>query len=294
MTTLIYNCNWSTLEDQKVLHNMLPVMHDYGDRYSEVYSPGTDSTTILKGPTEHHMYIDSMLRIKTRKRCYLINLKATHVGFGRQRQPLETPLKVQACFLSTVDWEAKYLDAEHFFLVAQNPVLPMGPRIGPYDFSFSAYVGSMYEDLVMGLMALKSVCHKDSPSNRYHLKVLPLGAAINMKSPCGSAFGPLLVPAYLIALQYAISVCINDSWITTLEFVDHTRALSPYVQVPNVHILTTSKDPLDFSYGRGSPALLGPTDPFCKLGHGKNNAAVANNSNLRDLADVEAYVTWPR
>lgn len=298
---VFFNSNWSTKAEQLQLHALLPKEHEFGDRKSVL----ADSS-IIEGSEAHNNYADRLLRIKTRKRATLVTLKATHMGFGRYRRP--TNAIILCCFTAVTDWEAPFLDAETFFLI-REPLIPIGPKVGPYNFSFSAYIGSLYEDIVMSLMILKTsadsvnamaqtVASVEAPGpQKVHLKIVPLGVGPFIKNKFGDNIGPTLSQAYLVALQYACSVMIDSSWIETLEFVDFTKGLSPYLNIQHVRIMTTSRDVLDYTGSSGIPALLAPCDAFLKIGHGEKSivSTIAKNSNLLDSMAIEPhYVSWPK
>jgi len=298
---VFFNSNWSTKAEQVQLHALLPKEHEFGDKKSTL-----SDLTIIEGPEAHASYADRLLRIKTRKRATLVTLKATHMGFGRYRKP--TNAIILCCFAAVTDWEAPFLDAETFFLL-HNPLVPIGPQVGPYHFAFSTYIGSLYEDLIMSLMILKTsadsvnamaqtVASADAPGpQKVHLKIVPLGVGPFIKTKYGDVIGPTLSQAYLVALQYACNVMLNSSWIETLEFVDFTKGLSPYLHIQNVRIMTTSRDVLDYTGSSGIPALLAPCDAFLKIGHGEKSivSTISKNSNLLDCMAIEPhYVSWPK
>lgn len=297
---VFFNSNWSTKAEQVLLHSLLPKEHDFGDKRSVLFDG-----TVIEGPEEHAKYADRILRIKTRKRSTLVTVKATHTGFGRYRKP--TNAIILSCFAAVIDWEAPFLDAETFYLI-NNATVPIGPKIGPYNFAFASYISSMYEDIVMSLMILKIsaesvnalaknvACADSSRSDRVHLKLVPLGVGPFIKTKYGNIIGPLISQAYLVAVQYACSVIIDQRWVETLEFVDFTKALSPFIQIPGVRVMTTSRDVLDYSDAVGIPALLAPCDAFLKIGHGEKSimSTISKNSNLLESIALDPhYVSWP-
>jgi hypothetical protein len=298
---VFFNSNWSTLTEQIALHSLMPKEHEFGDRKSIL-----SDSTVIEGPEAHGSYVDRALRIKTRKRSTLVTIKATHMGFGRYRKP--TNAIILCCFTAVTDWEAPFLDAETFFLF-EDPLVPIGPKIGPYNFAFSSYIGSLYEDIVMSLMILKTssesvnamaqtVASAEAQGpQKVHLKIVPLGVGPFIKTKYGDNIGPYLSQAYLIALQYACNVMLNSSWIDTLEFVDFTKGLSPYLHIQHLKIITTSRDVLDYTGSTGIPALLAPCDAFLKIGHGEKSivSTIAKNSNLLECMAIEPhYVSWPK
>jgi hypothetical protein len=119
-------------------------------------------------------------------------------------------------------------------------------------------------------------------------------------------------------------VSIDDSWVDTLEFVDHFKgAVSPILNVKKVRIISaSSRDAFDYGvdYGvdqrgdhRGDPsesassvapgvvpAIIAPMDTFCRLGGTENEKnkniayTMASGSNLRQcvIRDPE-FKAWP-
>jgi hypothetical protein len=284
-----FNSIWSTEQEQSQLHSLLPESHDYGDQRAIL-----EDGTILVGKQNHDAYADSNLRIKTRKRCTIVQLEATHTGTFASRLPLEKPMKTLVCFCSVPDWHATELDVEMFLLKPAESNCIM-PRIGQYNFYFCNYIMSMYEDLVMCLNALKK-----NSTQRLHLKMIPLAVGHTIKTRYGDYLGSQIIPAYLLALQYACNQCIDESWIETLEFVDHSHgSLSPnYVNKKIRIISSSSRDAFDFTGHRGHPAILAPCDAFSKIGGLANekhlSSTLANNSNLRTiLKDPIQFIAWP-
>jgi len=287
MPLVVFNSSWSSREEQVEIHAKLPVSHEFGDRSAELVDG-----TVLKGRAEHDAYVSQQLRMKTKKRCTLINVLATHTGFGLTRGPLEQSLGVLTCFLTVADWHASGLDAETFFL---QPVQSICPRVGQYSFNFTGYMASMYEDIVMALQSIRlSLGQKKA-----HLKVVPLGVGPSIKSRYGDSLAPLVMPAYLMALQYACNEVLHESWVDAVEFVDHSRNLSPFLSLDRVRIYSNSRrDAFDFKdISAGTvPVLLVPCDPFCRIGGKANDknlaATLANNSNLRSQLDALDFMPW--
>lgn len=268
-----------TEDEVRSLYAVLPTSHEYGDKRS-VLADGT----VISGREAHDQLASRDLRLKTRKRVALITTTATHMGTGTWRQPLKAPTTVYIAFVSTADWQAVDLDAESFFLCLDSNL--HGPRIGPYTFNFTAYVASVYEDLCMSLSALRQVAHRDGV--KLHIKLVPLGVGPTIRTRFGDYLGPTVIPAYLTALQYACNAMISDTWTEAIEFVDHTGgAISPFVSVKrSVKVISNStRDALDFSGARGRPAIVAPSDSFCRIGGAptdKNLAAtLAMNTTMR-------------
>jgi len=283
-----YNAVWSSEAEQTKLHSLLPESHDYGDQRAIL-----EDGTILVGKQNHDAYVDSVLRVKTRKRCTILQLEATHMGTFAARIAFPKPMKTLVCFCSIPDWHATELDVEMFFLRPAEPSCIM-PRIGQYNFFFSTYIMSMYEDLVMCLNALK-----ENSKERLHLKMIPLAVGHTIKTRYGDYLGSQIIPSYLLALQYACNQCIDDTWIETLEFVDHSHgSLSPTYSNKKIRIISSSsRDAFDFSGHRGYPAILAPCDAFSKIGGLANekhlSSTLANNSNLRTiLKEPFTFVGW--
>ena len=282
---IIFNSNWSSAQDQFELLNKLPVNHEFGDHKTTL-----SNGTILSTAEEHEMHASNDLRIKTRKRATVFNLTAKSYGLAHARK-LQN-LNVSVCFLAVSDWQAAFLDAERFFIKLDYK-MPMGPLVGPYTLNFSAYMGSVFEDVIMCLMALKTLI---APGIRAHLKILPLGIGPYLKTRFGQNIGLVLIPFYLMALQNACSVFINESWVDTLEFVDFTKTMSPYMELKNIKVITTSRDALDFTGHVGQPMLLAPCDSFLKIGSGEKNLActILQNTNLEELLTKNfGFLPWP-
>jgi hypothetical protein len=289
---VVYNASTSTLTEQQELHALLPIAHEYGDR-SAILADGRS----LQGRQQHDTYVSPDLRIKTRKRCTIVPLVGLYMGSGISQVQLETPLNILCCFTAISDWHASGLDAETFFLRPLDPNdtthrTNMLPRIGPYLFNFPEYVRSMYEDLVMSITSVRNVLLVNNffgLNKRAHLKIFPLGVGPTIKTRYGEYLGPLLIPSYLLALQYACNLMIDESWCETLEFVDHTYGqLSPSVSVRKVRIMSgVSRDAFDFTNTTGIPTVIAPCDSFCRIGGSNNDktlaSTIANNSNLRDI-----------
>jgi hypothetical protein len=272
-----YHSSWSTEADQTLLHEKLPVSHEYGDRRSTL----KDGTTLI-GKAQHDAYASPELRIRCRKRCSVFRVKAG------ERQ-------VYLCFSSIPDWQALGLDVESFFLTPFNNHLP---RIGPYGFNIGSYISSIYEDLAMSLCALKK--SRASEKDKFHLKLVPLGIGPTVRTRFGDYISPVILPAYLLALQYACIYNINESWVDSLEFVDHTRgSLSPFVNLTNVRIISnTSRDAYDFNGCTGIPAIVAPCDSFCVIGSTAEDktlaTTLANYSDLREkVSGPITFTSWP-
>lgn len=284
MPQVFFNSYWSTESDQKQLHSLLPVSHEYGDKKS-ILKDGS----VLSGRTEHALYASDELRIKTRKRCTVLQVSAEIA-------------KVLACFVAVPDWHASGLDVETFFLRHSNAMetLPM-PRVGPYTFSFHSYVTNVYEDLQMALCCVKASLPQGS---KCHLKIVPLGVGPSIRTRYGEFLGNTIIPPYLLALQIACNVTVDDTWVDTLEFVDHFRGfVSPQLSLKRVRIISASSRDA-FDYGGISaeivPAIIAPMDPFCVLGglpddKNKNIAfTMASASDLRERVSEETtFIGWP-
>lgn len=276
-----YHSGWSTEADQKLLHEKLPLSHEYGDRRSTL----KDGTTLI-GKPQHDAYASLELRIRCRKRCSVFKVNASSNAATRQ---------VFVCFSSIPDWQGVGLDVESFYLTAHSSHLP---RIGPYGFNVGSYISSVYEDLVMSLQALKN--SRTSTKDKYHLKLVPLGVGPTVRTRFGDYIAPVVLPAYLLALQYACIYNINETWVDTLEFVDHTRgSLSPFVNLVNVRIISnTSRDAFDFTGSTGVPAIVAPCDSFCVIGSTSEDKSLAttlaNHSDLRELVkEAPEFKSWP-
>lgn len=293
MPVVYFNSYWSSEAEQKQLHSLLPVSHEYGDKKS-VLQDGS----VLSGRTEHALYASDELRIKTRKRCLVMALKPDSAAAPSTEVRAS---EVTACFVAVPDWHASGLDVETFFLRHTNAAetLPM-PRVGPYTFSFHAFLTNVYEDLQMSLCALKT----SLAGSKCHLKIVPLGVGPSIRTRYGEFLGNSIIPPYLLALQIACNVSVDDSWVDTLEFVDHFRGfVSPQLSLKRVRIISaSSRDAFDFGgLAVGiRPAIIAPMDPFCVLGgqpedKNKNIAfTMASSSNLRSAVSEETtYVPWP-
>lgn len=294
MALVVFNGAHSTVAEQVALHSRLPVSHEYGDR--KAILPGGATLT---GRKEHDGWVPPDLRIRCRKRCTLMPVVATHTGTGMNRAALREPAQILTCFLSTPDWHASGLDAEAFFLRNIQSVPPtLLPRVGSYCFDVGAFVSSFYEDLAMALASMRLM----AGGARLHLKIVPVGVGSSIRTRYGEPLGPLLVPAYLLAMQYVLATVLDETWVETLEFVDHSHGmLTPYVKLRGIRIISGStRDAFDFAGCSAVPAILAPADAFCRVGGSpsdKNLAAtLANNSNIRDImasAGVVQYLQWP-
>lgn len=286
-----FNKGWSTEEDQRLLHKSLPVAHDYGDRWSML-----DSGAELVGRQAHDLHLAPEVRIRTRKRCSLCVVSATHVGSGAARRILETPFDVLVSFTATPDWHAVGLDAEYFFLRPFDDKQAW-PRLGPYMFAFTTFLTSVYEDLVMSLTAIRSNLH----GRKVHLKLVPLGVGPTIRTRYGDLLGPAMIPVYVVALQYALLAMVDATWVHCIEFVDSLHGqMSPFVSIPHVQIVSgQSRDAFDFSRSDApARAVLAPCDSFCRIGGLEKDktlaATLANNSNLRDIVKQDPqFVAWP-
>jgi hypothetical protein len=166
-------------------------------------------------------------------------------------------------------------------------------------FLFTSFVSSVYEDLVMCLSIVRSAAL--ARNDKVHLKMVPLGVGPTIRTRYGDFLGPLLIPAYVVALQYAITAIVDDSWVAVLEFVDSMHGqLSPYVNVPHVQVLSgLARDAFDFSRSEAvMRAVIAPCDSFCRVGGSDKDktlaATLANNSNLRDLTNSIDFIAWPQ
>ena len=272
-----YHSSWSTEADQILLHEKLPLTHEYADRRSTL----KDGTTLI-GKSDHDAYASPELRIRCRKRCSVVKVTSNE-------------RLIHLCFSAIPDWQAIGLDIESFFLTTHSSHLP---RIGPYGFNIGAYISSVYEDLAMSLHALKM--SRGSLKDKFHLKLVPLGVGPTVRTRFGDYIAPIVLPAYLLALQYACIYNISDSWVDTLEFVDHTRgSLSPFVNLVNVRIISsTSRDAYDFSGSTGIPAIVAPCDCFCVIGSTTEDKSLAttlaNHSDLRTkVKGPITFKSWP-
>jgi len=291
---VFFNKHLSTSEDQKYLHERLPIKHEYGDR-SATLSNGDK----IFGRSEHDKIVDKRLRIKARKRCTLFNLMATHYGLDINRVQLETAMPVVACFVSVPDWHAEGLDVEENFLLPTNDdVIGRGPRIGIYTFALGSFIESMYEDLVMSITVVRQLFIANKI--KCHLKIIPLGVGPTIRTRYGQYLGPYLISGYLLALQYACNSMLTENWVDTVEIVDHSAGkMTPTLDLRKIRIISNlSRDVLDFSGSVGWPAVICPCDSFCRIGSvkGEKNLAstIAENTNLRSF-DISAYtyINWP-
>lgn len=291
---VFYNKHLSSEKDQKLIHDALPLKHEYGDRNATL-SNGEK----IYGRAEHDRIIDRNTRINGRKRCTLFNLTATHYGQDLNRVELEHPMPVVACFVSVPDWHAEGLDVEQNFLLPTNELsIGKGPRIGIYTFALGNFIESIYEDLVMSITVVRQMFL--SNKIKCHLKIVPLGVGPTIRTRYGQYLGPYLISGYLLALQHACNTMLAEQWVDTLEIVDHTAGkMTPTVDLRKIRIISNlSRDVLDFSGSVGWPAIICPCDSFCKIGSvkGEKNLAstVAENTNLRSF-DISAYtyLQWP-
>jgi hypothetical protein len=292
---IVFNSTKCTAEDQYELLKKLPEAHEFGDGSSQFI---INSETVRYDRQQTDTYLDPELRIKTRKRCSLASLVASHFGIGAMRRPIE-PLEVLACFLSVPDWQAKDLDVERFFLKI-DPSKQIGPSIGKYSFDFSSFALSMYEDLVMSFDAIKDTVVNSKL--KCHLKIVPLGIGPSIKSRFGDFLGPYIIPVYLIVLQFACNACLTSDWVHTVEFVDHSKGyMTPTLDLKGVRILSCiSRDAFDFAglVQDVLPAILLPCDSFCSLTSKTTSrnlvSTLANNSNLRSIDFLQsAFKAWP-
>lgn len=290
---VVYNGAWSNKKQQESIWALLPDSHAFGD--TKTLLP--DGKT-LEGRKAHDEYADPKLRVATRKRCTVTQLTASHIGVASNRISVD-PFRLLACFTCVPDWQASGLDAESFFLLDPSQAATTMPRVGPYAFHFTAYVGSMYEDLTMSLMTMKASALQMGV--RLHLKIVPLGVGPTIRTRNGSPLGPVLMPAYLTALHYACLSLVDSTWCEVVEFVDHTpgRLLSPCINVSGVVTLSGHRDALDYSHSQGGmPAIVAPCDAFCRIGGVPTDkylsATLANNTNLRDILSLKpTFVGWP-
>jgi hypothetical protein len=271
---IVFNSLWSTEEDQKEMQTKLAIRHDFGDSFSIL--PDNQE---LKGHEEHSVWASNELRIKTRKRVTLCEIKAHSSGFGQYKK--KNDIDVLCAFLCVPDWQAPFLEVETYFLRLDN--YANGPRIGPYVFEFGSYMTCIYEDAKMCLQALQGCSH--GTGRKLHLKIAPLGIGPTIKTRNGDFIAPFVVPSYLLAMQFVLTEFIDESWIDTLEFVDFTKTLSPFISKPNVRILTGSRDVLDFQGHKAVPCILVPCDAFLKIGYGTKSvvSTIGQNSNLLEV-----------
>lgn len=308
MALVVFHPRYSSAADQHRLHQLLPVSHEYGDKKATL-----PDGRVIAGRKEHDAWVPAAVRMRCRKRCTIMPLIASHTGIGHSRAALAQPASVIACFVSTPDWHASGLDAEALFLRPLGPPQgpPVGPphgavtlmpRIGSYAFDFQTYLASTYEDLAMAFTSMRQLM---ASGGRYHLKIVPIGVGTGIRTRYGEPLAPMVLPAYLLALQYAIAAFVDESWVDTLEFIDHAHgSLTPYVQnYKRVRIMSAStRDVYDFSGATGLPAVMAPADAFCRIGGSpgdKNLAAtMANNSNMRQLlaatkpAGIINFLPW--
>lgn len=296
---VVYNANWSTLDDQRALHSLLPVNHQYGDRISTL----ADGRRLL-GSRAHDDYCPRALRVRCRKRATCLMVRAhSRGGYGPHRQePLDTPLDIMACFVAVPDWQAEGLDAEAMFLRHVTPDVSMANRVGPsgnYTFDFNAYIMNTAEDIFMGLWSLRQ--HALAAKSRVHLKMAPLAVGPSIRTRFGDPLAPLLMPAYVQALSMACHSAVNATWIHTLELIDFTRGqLTPSLRIKGVRIMSGARrDAFDFSGIQDAvlPAILAPCDAFARVGltveSASLSACMANNSNMRQVLQQASFVYVP-
>lgn len=295
---IVFNGSRSTAEEQFQLLNCLPVSHSYGDANTTFVIDGVEKKLSRQ---EVDILVSADLRIKTRKRCILMPLMATHTSSGNMRRPLEERLNVLACFLSVPDWQAVGLEVETHFLKldngsAETGTTAYGPKIGPYSFDFASYALSVYEDLAMCFSTLKTAVL--SNATKCHLKIVPLSVGQNIKTRFGDYLAPYVIPVYIIALQFACKAFLDSSWVQAIEFVDHSGGfMTPVVDLKGIRIMSgVMRDAFDFSSVTAMPAILLPCDAFCVLGSRDRNLAstMANNSNLRSIdLRKSTFTAWP-
>jgi hypothetical protein len=162
---------------------------------------------------------------------------------------------------------------------------------------------SVYEDLVMCLTAIKAYIWPMvvSSKRKAHIKLVPLAVGMSIRTRYGEFLGPLLIPAYLTAVQYACNTFLDDSWVETLEFVDHAYGqLTPVLALRHIRIFSSSvRDAFDFSGATGIPILIAPCDAFSKVGGSPSDKTLAStlaaNSDLSARISKSQYqfVSWP-
>lgn len=300
MALVVFNPRYSSAEEQTRLHQLLPVSHEYGDKKA-VLPDGR----VIAGRREHDAWVPAGVRIRCRKRCTLMPIMASHTGMGHSRAALQAPVGAMACFVSVPDWHASGLDAEALFLrplTGPSGAAALLPRIGSYVFDFQAYIASVYEDLAMALTTMRQFA---ANGTRFHLKIVPIGVGTGIRTRYGEPLAPVILPAYLLAMQYAIAAFVDETWVDTLEFIDHSHgSLTPYIQNSRrLRVLSAStRDVFDFAGATGMPAILAPSDAFCRVGGSQTDknlaATMANNSNIRQLlasakpTGVMQFLAW--
>ena len=286
--TVIYNSLYSSKEDQETLNEGLPMSHEFGDKHS-VLKTGQ----IING-SEHDLVFSHEFRVKTRKRCTIMNVVATHAGSGTRRVKI-VPTDILVCFNSIADWQGP---SENFLVPATIESIYMGPRIGTDIFLFNNFIKSIFQDLLMCFNSLRASMSSHG-LGKLHLKIVPLGVGPTIRNKSGLYLGPLIIPAYLLALEYACLSTIDESWIDTLEFVDHTQGqLSPrHLYLKNIQIISGARDVFDFSACTSVPSIICPCDSFCTIGGRPEDkhisVTMANNSDIREtIAGRPQFVAW--
>lgn len=303
---LVYNSKQSTAEDQLSLHALLPAQHDYGDTRSVLVDG-----TVLAGREAHDAYCSPELRLRARKRCYVMPLNATHTGSGQLRRPLAAPLAVVTCLTAVPDWHAAELDVERRWLfgpgnteASSGEASMVWPTVGPATFRFDRFIESAYEDIVMSLSAIYATVQSmritsQNDGLKAHVKLVPLGVGPSIRSRYGDYIGHYAIPAYMLALQMACNAMINDSWACAVEFVDHTHGqMSPYLALRKVRVISGSaRDAFDFEGSVGVPCLVAPCDAFARPDKCPRGlvATLSKNSNLADIMSdgPPVLVAWP-
>jgi hypothetical protein len=290
MALVVFNPRYSAQQEQERLHQLMPASHEYGDKKATL-----PDGRVIAGRREHDAWVPAGVRIRCRKRCTVMPIVATHTGIGHSRAALSAPVGVISCFVPVPDWHASGLDAEALFLKPLASALM--PRIGSYAFDFQAYVANVYEDVSMALTTMRQFAANGA---RFHLKVVPIGVGTGIRTRYGEPLAPMILPAYLLAMQYAIAALVDETWVDTLEFIDHSHgSLTPYVQNSRrLRVMSAStRDVFDFSGATGIPAVLAPTDAFCRIGGsvGDKNlgATMANNSNIRQMLSTGGVQFMP-
>jgi len=287
---IVFHKEHSTIQDQSLLWSKLPLQHEFGDICTKL-----EDKTILRTQEEHDAYCDPALRIKTRKRCTIV----------KDVQLLNAPSIVSClmCFLCTPDWSAKRLDVEQYFLRQPQDVPHYLPKLGSCMFDFVEYFKQTFEDLVMGLEALRSQCENQAPeaNTKYHLKIVPIGIGHGIKTFDGQHIYDSIVALYMFALIQACKMVLHESWVHTVEFVDHTGGyLSPYFTSTSFNVILRSKiSVLDYSHAVGPAALFCPCDAFERIGSISSSkslaCSIANQTNLRHILANQnpEYKPWP-
>lgn len=260
----------------------LPVTHMFGDLYS-VLQDGS----LLKD-SEHESYCSKDLRNEARLRSVVFATTITHIGgYGPIARRDVNPHKALVCLCSVFDW---YDTQSPIFTSSEIPLM-----LGSFPFNAYEYMRILIQDLSLALKAVKNSC-----SEKVWLKLAPLAMSPTIQTREGIPVAPIASFWYMQALSIAISQCVRDSWVHTLEIVDFFGLFhSLQINVPKVRIyLPSVRDILDF---RGCPsyvlpACIVPVDSFSAPWIQKTSVyeslatAVCNNTKITDTPESPTFV----